>query len=720
MIPPRICIKGTGIICALGRDEQETLYALENGLSGLKPLTRFIPSHLPALPVGETPVKEPDESIPLTHQLARIAADEAMSCSDRTPDAIVLGVTTGGMAATEPLIKAGCTDPAKFQYHAIGSVAADLAQRYDCKGPLVTVSTACSSGGGAIAVAMAMLRSGRFHSVLTGGVDSLCRLTYYGFKSLQLIDPRGSRPLDLERAGMSVAEGAGMLLLEATTEDTDKIQILGTGLSCDAHHPAQPHPEGQGALAAMQAALSNAHLNIDEIDYINLHGTGTTDNDRSEARAVNTLFGNAPPPLSSIKGATGHSLAAAGAIETVIASQAIEHGLIPANVGCQTPDPDLALQPVTVPTRKPIATVLSNSFGFGGNNAAVIIGRSSKRVESHAETAAHLFSIADCSCVTGAGHTEETIERLRQGLPCHGVMDSTALCADLPLRMIRRVKRLSQMAMALSVGTCKKTPDLAPDAVFFGTAWGSLSETNDFLQALFETEEKFTSPTDFIGSVHNAPAGQIAMLTQAKGANITVSGGDYSFEQTLFSAQMLTTDHSPVLVLGADEGHPKLSPLFDPSVAAGGTLSDGGGALLLTRAKDPVGPTIELKYFKTDIQAHTGPQDMLTRLGGPTAVNGRYGLILAGIPAAMRQQGQDQLDQFIKISGYTGAVVDYRHLIGEFAAATAVATVLAASLVSDGQGLSLGLSGQSTNPEAKAVLIIGLGSALTAIEVAPS
>ena len=290
------------------------------------------------------------------------------------PDLIVVGTTTAGMHTTERLLNAGTLDPQAYRRHAAGSVAEDLAARYGCSGPVLTVSTACSSGAVAIKIALEMLRAGAARRALVGGADSLCRLTYYGFNCLQLIDPQGARPLDRERRGMSVAEGAGMLLLTVDGEpDRALAEVLGAGLSCDAYHPAAPHPEGDGAYAAMAAALADSGVSAAAIDYINLHGTGTPDNDRAEARAVGRLF-DARTPVSSIKGATGHSLAAAGAIEAVVAAICIREGLVPANTGLRLRDPEISLAPVTEPRRMRVNTVLSNSFGFGGNNAAVVIG----------------------------------------------------------------------------------------------------------------------------------------------------------------------------------------------------------------------------------------------------------------------------------------------------------------------------------------------------------
>jgi 3-oxoacyl-(acyl-carrier-protein) synthase len=716
----RAGIAGTGIVCALGGDIDRVMAALAQGRSGIRPLTRFKVSHAPALPVGQwpEPVQAPDT--PLTHQLARMAADQAMTNSAHPPDAIVLGITTGGMATTEMLLKQNCTRPEAYRYHAIGTVAEDLARRFQCKGPVLTVSTACSSGGGAIALALAMIRSGRFRRILTGGVDSLCRLTYYGFKSLQLIDPLGCRPLDRDRRGMTVAEGAGMLLLEAQTEEWDGIGILGAGLSCDAHHPAQPHPQGLGALSAMGAALQDAGLEPEQIDYINLHGTGTVDNDRSEARAINALFGQAPPPLSSVKGALGHSLAASGAIEAVIAVHCIENGWIPANTGCRLPDPSLQVLPEARTVRRSLQMVLSNSFGFGGNNAAVVIGR--RQAVARQEDRHHRYplKVIACSAVTGAGFTDQTLEKISAGMNCQGCLAAEPLCKNLPSAAIRRLKRLSQMALALWVQAQKNGAPITPKSVFFGTAWGSLSETHDFMQSLFDSDEKFASPTDFIGSVHNAAAGQIALMAHATGANLTLSGGDYSFEQALFSAQLLACGDDPVIVVGADETHAGLSPLFDPSVAALPVRSDGGGMLILQRAPDPTGPTVTLCHFAAAAENHPFVRDLIACLGGAETIEAKYRLMLVGIPAAQRSRCQAQLDAFLEMTGYTGKVVDFRRLTGEFAASTAVATVFATASIQQERDSFAEAAQSGSRLDGKAVLVLGLGSVLTAIEVSPS
>ncbi|HSV93420.1 MAG TPA: beta-ketoacyl synthase N-terminal-like domain-containing protein, partial [Desulfobacterales bacterium] len=635
-------------------------------------------------------------------------------------DLIVVGTTTAGMHTTERLLNAGTSDPGAYRRHAAGSVAEDLAARYGCRGPVLTVSTACSSGAVAIKIALEMLRSGAARRALVGGADSLCRLTYYGFNCLQLIDPQGARPLDRERRGMSVAEGAGMLLLTAGSEPGQALaEVLGAGLSCDAYHPAAPHPEGDGAFAAMAAALADAGIPAAAVDYINLHGTGTPDNDRAEGRAIGRLF-DARVPVSSIKGATGHSLAAAGAIEAVVAVICIRDGLLPANTGLRLADPEIGLSPVTAPRRAPVRTVLSNSFGFGGNNAAVVIGAPRERELPAAPPVAPLRVLAS-ACVTGAGHTEETLARLQAGHPCSGVIALDELSRHQPARQVRRLKFMPRLALALADEAQRRSgPTQPPAAVFFGTGWGALSETHGFLTSLFETGDRFPSPTEFVGSVHNAPAGQVAIGCGATGANVTLTGEDDAFEQALLTAAALGRGAGgPVLVMGADEHHPVLSGLFDGSVALGATPSAGGAALLLSADENAAGVSVFPAFSAPCAGRAEAIAELVGRLGGAERIRARFGLVLAGIPAAHRRQGDAQLEAFRAHCSPDMPVVDYRRWVGEFASASAVAACLAAGFVAEGAAPAALCGGRAAAFAGKGCLVIGFGRTLTAVEVRP-
>ena len=420
MTETRVYISGMGVVSPLGSGVPETTEAIRQGLKGLGPLTLFPTAHHD--PVGQVPGPIPQDPVPRTHRLARLAGDQAMAASTGPVDAIVLGITTGGMSTTEDLLERKADDPALFRHHAAASVAEDLAKRYRCTGPAITICTACSSGAVAIKLALEMVRAGLALRVLAGGADALCRLTYYGFKSLQLIDPEGSRPLDRDRRGMSLSEGAAMLLLEANRPDHAIAELLGAGLSCDAYHPVKPHPNGMGALDAMRAAIRDAGISESEIDYINLHGTGTPDNDLSEAEAIRGLFPRKRPFLSSIKGGTGHSLAAAGAIEAVVSAISISRGLIPANTGCRFPDAGLQLDPVMNPVNGPVRCVLSNSFGFGGNNASVVVGAPGHRRSHEPSPRMAPLAILGYGCLTGAGDTESTMASFAAGRGCKGIL----------------------------------------------------------------------------------------------------------------------------------------------------------------------------------------------------------------------------------------------------------------------------------------------------------
>jgi 3-oxoacyl-[acyl-carrier-protein] synthase I len=249
-------------------------------------------------------------------------------------------------------------------------------QRLDLQGPAVVVSSACSSSAKVFGSARRMMEAGLIDAAVVGGVDSLCLTTLYGFHSLQLVSPRPCRPFDAARDGISIGEAAAFALLERapTNLDGDAVMFLGIGESSDAYHMSSPHPEGRGARAAMSQALETAGLQPADIDYINLHGTGTPSNDSAEASAVAAVLG-CEVPASSTKGATGHTLGAAGALEAVICALALQHDLLPAGLNTGAVDPALQVHYLLENRRKRLARVMSNSFGFGGSNCSLILGR---------------------------------------------------------------------------------------------------------------------------------------------------------------------------------------------------------------------------------------------------------------------------------------------------------------------------------------------------------
>ena len=291
---------------------------------------------------------------------------------------VFLGTSTSGLLETELAYRRREPDgslPADFLYGPTQntySLAAFVGRALGLTGPSWVVSTACSSSAKVFGVAARMIATGLIDAAVVGGVDSLCLTTLYGFNSLELLSADICRPWDGARNGLSIGEAAAFALVEREST-APQGWLLGIGESNDGHHMSTPHPEGAGAIAAMRAALADAGLDAAEIDYINLHGTATPTNDLAEDRAVASVFGT-QTPSSSTKGATGHTLGAAGGVEALIAMLAIEHGLMPAGLNVQQRDPALLLNYLTENREAPVRRVLSNSFGFGGSNASLVFG----------------------------------------------------------------------------------------------------------------------------------------------------------------------------------------------------------------------------------------------------------------------------------------------------------------------------------------------------------
>ncbi len=296
---------------------------------------------------------------------------------------VFIGTSTSGILETEIAFRArpalGGELPRAFDYrHRQNSFAvSDYVRRaLALSGPAGALCTACSSSAKAFASAQRLIAAGLIDAAVVGGVDSLCLTTLYGFHALQLVARTACRPFDRAREGLSIGEAAAFALLERADAPAgeDALWLLGAGESSDAHHMSAPHPDGAGARLAMQRALAAAALQPADVDYINLHGTGTPSNDSAEAVAVSAIFAPATP-CSSTKAATGHTLGAAGALEAVICLLALRDGLLPAGLNVAECEPLLALDYVTRPRGASPVVALSNSFGFGGVNCALLFGR---------------------------------------------------------------------------------------------------------------------------------------------------------------------------------------------------------------------------------------------------------------------------------------------------------------------------------------------------------
>ena len=294
---------------------------------------------------------------------------------------VFVGTSTSGIRQTETCYHryfrgggGGLGDDLHFDHtHANYSLAAFCRHRLGLRGPALVISTACSSSAKTFAAAHRALAVGLCDAAVVGGADSLCETTLLGFHALGLLSGEQCAPWGKGRSGINIGEGAAFALLERDAEPGGPA-LLGFGESSDAYHMTRPHPDGAGAAAAMRAALAAAGIGPDQVDYLNLHGTGTPANDLSEDRAVASVFGQ-DLSVSATKGWTGHTLGACGAVEAALTLLTLEHGLVPATLGMFEPDPDLLLPVSPDNRRRRVNVALSNTFGFGGNNCSLVLGR---------------------------------------------------------------------------------------------------------------------------------------------------------------------------------------------------------------------------------------------------------------------------------------------------------------------------------------------------------
>jgi 3-oxoacyl-[acyl-carrier-protein] synthase I len=405
-LKPLLLTHFTATSCA-GRGLDATLAALREGRGGLAPCS-FEGVALNTYAgrvdgIEDAPVRADLASFDCrNNRLAQIGIEQD-GFAARVSDAIArygadrvgifMGTSTAGILETELAYQRRDPQtgalPADFNYantHNPYSLAAFVRAYFGVRGPAVSVSSACSSGAKVFGSARRMLETGLIDAVIVGGVDTLCLTTLYGFNSLELLSPGPCKPFDVKRDGISIGEAAAFALLEresgdvrrhsgdvSDTSDDGVIRLLGIGESSDAYHMSSPHPEGLGARIAMEQALQSAGLDASDIGYVNLHGTATPSNDAAESRALTSVFADGVP-CSSTKGATGHTLGAAGALEAVIAALALRHQMVPAGVNTTEPDAALGLDYVLKTRDASIDAVLSNSFGFGGTNCSLVLG----------------------------------------------------------------------------------------------------------------------------------------------------------------------------------------------------------------------------------------------------------------------------------------------------------------------------------------------------------
>lgn len=402
MTPLGAVITGVGVISALGPDWDSLCRGLRAGSSGIKPLTLFDAAGYRSTWAGQAPDPAPPaelgsfdhcarENLLALHAAAEAVSRAGLSAQELTDAAVVLGTGSGGAFLVEQyqmrlLAEGEQHAPVSWLVSHQPANSADLvANRLGCGGPRCNLMTACSSSATALGLGLDMIRLGRARRVLAGGTEALCRLTFGGFSALRAMSAEPCRPFHRQRDGLTLGEGAAMLVLEHPDLARQRgarpvAQLAGYGVSADAHHLTAPAPDGRGARAAMAAALRNAGVQPQQVDYLNAHGTATPHNDAVEVAAILAELGQTATErlaVSSTKAITGHTLGAAGAVEAAVCCAAISEGCLPPTLGLDQVDPrcqGVDLVPLE-PREATLDVVLSNSLAFGGNNTSLVLRR---------------------------------------------------------------------------------------------------------------------------------------------------------------------------------------------------------------------------------------------------------------------------------------------------------------------------------------------------------
>lgn len=394
-----VAITGMGIISAIGNNVEENYQALINGEKGITRISKIQTIHKDAIMVGEIDFTNQDFEQQLglsegnnysrTALLGVVAAKEAVKHAGITDindckTGLISATSVGGMDMTEKYYYDYLTNEATQKYiegHHAGDSTQKIAEQLGIEESLVTtISTACSSAANAIMMGARLIKSGQLDRVIVGGADCLSKFTINGFKTLMILSDTYNTPFDDNRKGLNLGEAAAFLVLESEAvvkANNRKVlaYVKGYGNANDAYHQTASSDNGDGATLAMEKALKVSGLLPTDIDYINAHGTATANNDLSEGRAIIRVFGDNVPDFSSTKAYTGHTLAAAGAIEAVYAVLAIQNGVVYPNLNFETQMQEFGITPQLTLKEKELNTIMSNSFGFGGNCSTVIFSK---------------------------------------------------------------------------------------------------------------------------------------------------------------------------------------------------------------------------------------------------------------------------------------------------------------------------------------------------------
>lgn len=557
-----IAITGAGIVSAIGLNKQEVLHSLLAEKSGIGEMRHLQSTHH-ELPVGEVDLSNEqmkamlslpaDKLVSRTALLGMLAVGQAVEEARVRKQAtlriwLVSGTTVGGMDMTERYFSQldKIENREVLDIHDCGSCTRQMAEHFDLFDEMTTLSTACSSAANAILLGARMIQAGEADIVVAGGTEALSKFHLNGFNSLMILDKDRCRPFDATRAGLNLGEGAAFVVLESEQLARQRgvaplAYLTGYGNACDAFHQTASSANGEGAYLAMKQALEMARLSPADIHYVNAHGTGTPNNDESESVALKRVFGDRIPRISSTKSFTGHTTSASGSIETVISILAMQHHFVPANLGWKNQMPE-GITPSSGERNVFMEHVLCNSFGFGGNDTALLLSSSPSNEPIDTtflpKSAVRLLAKVEITL-------EEELAEIRNFVK--------------PMEA-RRMGKLMKSSLLSSLKALKEAGIEVPDAIVTGTSFGCLENSEVLLKQLETEGEEMLKPTCFMQSTHNTMSSNIAIKTKCHGYNVTYTQGGQSLDWAVRDAEWLLRSGACKRVLVGC--HDETTPLF--------------------------------------------------------------------------------------------------------------------------------------------------------------
>ncbi|MBR6044759.1 MAG: beta-ketoacyl-[Ruminococcus sp.] len=632
----RCVITGIGMISAIGNNAEECWNNAMASVSGIDHTRTVDTENCYSDYAAE--VRNSDwDSIPGTEGMDRVTKLCIKAVTEAVSDAslgdfggdervsVIMGSCVGGVVSVEKYYTVGKSAELIPQMP-ISAIASQAAEFCHAGGIVTNVANACAAGTMSIAYASDLIRAGKADIVVAGGADAFASVPYAGFTSLHALDANPCSPFN-HLSGITLGEGAGALIVESYEHAVKRgakiyCEVLGSGISSDAHHITAPRPDGEGQMNAIRWAIENSGISEADIGYVNAHGTGTAKNDEAEFLSLHTIFDgkNDDLSVSSTKAMTGHCLGAAGAVEAVLAVKALTENTVPPTLGFDDHDLEVLAERAgkldfcpNKPRRKELSTVMSNSFAFGGNNASIVFSKNEGNVKLPGKRPN--ICITGLGLVTPAGNgTEKYIQSIGAEAPAEGSLSSAVDKTDydslgLKMAFYRKLDRFSQlqavsgMSALVNAGYEISDANATDIGIIVGTADGSISPVCDFEMLIAEKGNANGSAFKFPNTVYNAAGGYLSICSGIKGYNVTATNGAQSgLFSIAYAADVIRAGKArAMLATGTDENNEIIQELYSqlgllsdsyvkPYSESGKiALSDGSVSLLLQLEEDASG-----------------------------------------------------------------------------------------------------------------------------------